>query len=116
MNRNVEIGKFRGFGKRFVRIENAAGYDRSLRFGGDEADTWFGGLQVAVGAAGAFGEERKDAAIFERFKGALHGFDIRCSITVDGDGSDGGHPSSAKARFPQCFASEVGYDAKDVTA
>lgn len=97
-------------------VENAAGYDGRLRFGGDETDTGFGGLQRAVGTTRAFGKERERAAGFERPQGALHRFDIGLAIAVDGDCSHCGHPRCAKTGLPEGFAREVGDETKHVAA
>lgn len=93
-------------GEGFVGTEDAHGEDGDFGFGDDEPSAWLAALEMAVGGAGAFGE---DDDAFPFFEETDDGFEAgeACAVLVDGDDVEFGEEPACEGVGVEGFAGEV---------
>ena len=99
------VEAFGAAGEGLIGAVDADWEDGGGGFGDEEADTGFGGEEVAVVGAGAFREHEDAAAGFEEADGGLEAGGIRF-VAVDGDGLPAAEDGADEGIAEEGFAGE----------
>ena len=93
-------------GEGFVGSEDAHGEDGDFCFGDDEPGAWLAALEIAIGGAGAFGEDDDAFPFFEETDDGFESGEA-CAVLVDGDDVEFGEEPACEGVGVEGFAGEV---------